>query len=254
MDDLTVLYFACLRDVELLKISLSSLPVGLSVVLAVDEAEREEFEKLGLAQAMGPSPRVESTEFPRGYSLNQSPDCVIGMLEYYDRLGTNVLKVDCDTACLHFPKLLLASDYDHIGQKGTTTFDGEGMRLDQYDYIKGHAYFLSRRMIQRIIENAEGLLSAADAFARGKLSHPAQVLNWPEDGTISIIVQMLQPEPGRIAMCPEGPLEWCTHYNWRTGEHNPLAHFVNCGDEPGKDRARTAKVMAGLVSDFVSTI
>lgn len=246
---ISVVWFACLRDLAMLQESMNSvrrcLPLGAELVVSFDQSERDDAPIVGGWDGV----RLAWTDFPRGLSLNQSPACVEGMLDVFDGLdGDVVVKMDSDTIMRGDPREVLAA-FDLVGEEGVMRFGSKEREVASYRFAKGHAYALSREVIQRACAHREdGLLEAADAHTGGLLSHSAQRVTWPEDGVMSQVVQMLQPDPRRVGLFPErAPIRWCADYDWATEEVTaPLSYFVNCGNlaEPKQERCeRVAKVM-----------
>ena len=246
-----ILYFACKRDRKLLDFGLKSWhehfgeEASKRVVVAVDESESADFEDLKGCQ-------IITTSFPRGYSLNQSKDCVAGMIQTFVELDLapceRVLKIDCDTLPHNLDLLVnLRLHNELVGQKGVVDYRSAQRIIAEYDYAKGYAYQLSGRAINLIKQSSEGLLEAADAFSNRTLSNETLV-SWPEDQTISQIVKMLLPDPNDWALFPDGPVNFVSDYNHVTKQKPSNSVFINYGNAQGTKEETRGRILTAMQS------
>lgn len=233
MDNIAAIIFACERDREHLDIAARSLlNYGIPVTVAFDQADN------------CPTPESTArlvTNFPRGHSLNESLECVAGMIEAISHIhAATVLKMDCDTVLTGSIEHIRFGDYDLIGQKQTISVsDAEGNPFHSYPYALGHAYMLSRSIIDRMIEyKPTNLLRAADDYSRNLLSRTPGPVKWPEDETISQIVQMLSPDPNRWLLASKA-MPIVANYDHVTGRM-PSGVFTNFGYESNRSKVLEA--------------
>lgn len=204
MSKLSVLYFACHRDFDLLKESAKRFIDYDDVTVIASFDEEDEIPK----KAPPGVDAIITSEFPRGYSLNQSPECIVGMLKQYQEVCQEtecdaLLKIDSDTALTGDLNLVPVGHYDMVGQEGIIETSSLGEKAFTYTYGKGHAYMLSATIIRRMAGyRIDELLSAVNAFSNGLLAQNPQT-TWPEDEAFSLMVRMLMPDPNRIKLIPD---------------------------------------------------
>ena len=233
MDNIAAIIFACERDREHLDIAVRSLlNYGIPVTVAFDQADN------------CPTPEFTArlvTNFPRGHSLNESPECVAGMIEAISHIhAATVLKMDCDTVLTGGIEHIRLGDYDLIGQKQIISVsDAEGNPFHSYSYALGHAYMLSRSIIDQMIEHKPtDLLRATDDYSRNLLSSNPGPVKWPEDETMSLIAQMLAPDPNRWLLTSKA-LPIVAHYDHAT-KKAPTGIFTNFGYDSDREKVIAA--------------
>ncbi len=251
MKKLTAVYFACSRDLDLLEWSAAQFPRDIQVVAAFDEGD-------DVPESIAGIEKIIRTKFPRGISLNQTPDCITGMLGVYHQLVIDedcatLLKIDCDTALTGDLTAIPFEEFDLIGQQGEIEAEHLGELVNSYRFAKGAAYALSATIIRRMASyDVEELLAAVNAFSGGLLDSMPSV-KWAEDETFSLLARMLQPDANRIRMIPDGDgfRNFVSDYDYSLNSASP-GIFTNYGNLYGtsKDEGRQ-RVLAAMKGEAI---
>jgi hypothetical protein len=236
MSKLAAIIFSCERDKELMKLTSDSLRVkGVPVAVAFDKDDD--------CPAPGDTTRMK-TDFPRGHSLNQSPECVCGILEAMNEIDADtILKVDSDTLLTGGLDHIDFSAYDLVGQRGTIVARSQGKLVHTYPYAHGHAYAISRELLDSILSHKPTeLLKAVDAYSRGLLSKSPGPVIWPEDETISLMAQMLSPDANKWLLTDQA-LPFVADFDHATQASSPGV-FTNFGNSSNREQILKAMIEA----------